>query len=188
MSVPLVLFALVQVSPDIEVTLVVEGVALRLGVKHHFSDSARGVPRHGQLPIDDPHDEKHGAVTYCYGFETQEGPAQLELYDSDFGMHTARILRVARPNALCPRLKSMPYFVVDGKTYSLAEREFFPPPGFESEREDHIEIFTREWTYADASRPSMPGACFSRSVAVTIDGSDGITRSVTVQNWEEPGC
>lgn len=188
MSVPLALVASVQAPPDIEVTLVVEGVEVRLGVRHHFSDATNELPKPGKLPVDDAHDEKHGAVTYCYGFVTREGPAQLELYDSDFGIHTARLRLVARRNALCPRLKTPPYFVVGGKTYSLAKQQFSAPPGFESEREERVETFKRKWTYSDASRPSLSGTCFSRSIEVTIDGSDGIARSVTVQNWEEPGC
>jgi hypothetical protein len=186
-SSPLVLVASVQPSPNIDVTLIVDGVAVQLGVNHHFSDSARELPAPGRLRVD-AHDKKHGAVTYCYGFSTREGPAQLELYDSDFGMHTARILRVPRLNALCPPLRSPPHFIVSGERFSLLNREFAAPPGFDSDRKDHVETFKREWTYSVESGPSLSGGCFSRSVDVTIDGSDDITRSVTVQNWEEPGC
>jgi hypothetical protein len=142
-------------SAEIEVTLVVGQVHVPLGVEHHFADRVRELPPPGRLSVDDPHDRKHGAVTYCYGFDAGRGFGQLELYDSDFGMHTVRVLHAANRNSLCPQLGSAPYFVVEGETYSLADRKWSAPPGFQSDRNGDAETFTLEWTYTDASRPHM---------------------------------
>lgn len=173
-----------QASRAVDVTLVVENVQMALSVQHRFADAERELPAAGRLPIDSSRDAKHGAVTYCYSFEIPSGLGQLEMYDSDFGMHTARIFRAAKGGARCPLLRSVPYIVVGDEEYSLLGTDWSAPRGFESKREGDIETFTREWTYHDPAR----GTCFSRSIAVTVERTAGTVTDGTVQNWEEPGC
>ena len=177
-----------ETSHKIDVAVVVENTAVALGVHHRFADAESEWPLAGRLPVDDSHDEKHGAVTYCYSFQTPHGLGQLEIHDSDFGMHTARIFRGSNGDPPCPLLRSVPHFIVGEKEYSLVGPDWSPPPGFESDREGDVEIFTLEWTYNDAARPHMWGTCFTRSITVTIERSGGTISSGTVQNWEEPGC
>jgi hypothetical protein len=175
-------------SREIDVAVVVEKTQIAVGVHHRFADVEHELPLAGRLAVDDSHDEKHGAVTYCYSFETPRGLGQLEIYDSDFGMHTARVFRVSSGDARCPLLRSAPYFIVGERKYSLVGPDWSAPPRFESDQGGDVQIYTLEWTDNDSARRHMWGTCFTRSIRVTIERTVGTISSGTVQNWEEPGC
>ena len=182
--------ALLGVGPsrEIDVAIIVGEFRVPLGVQYHFSDALGKLPAPGHLPVEDAHDREHGAKTYCYSFRSPRGSSRLELFDSDFGLHTARISRVVADDSVCSALKSEPRFAVAEKEYSLTSESWSAPLDFVFKDEGNTKTFEDEWTYTDASRPHRGGACYSRGVYVRMKHDRDGTQSVTVQNWEEPGC
>lgn len=175
-------------SSELAVAILVGEVRVPLGVQYRFKDVASALPPPGRLPVEDAHDREHGAETYCYSYRTLHGVSRLELFYSDFGLHTGRISRVATSETACTQLESDPTFLVGEWEYSLSSKTLSAPLEFTSREEGDTKIFEREWTYTDPSRPHKLGTCFSRGVYIRIERERGATRSITVQNWEEPGC
>jgi hypothetical protein len=97
-SVPPLLVSAEQ--PQINVAVVIGAQTVPLGVGHRLDVSASLLPRPGELPALNAHDAGHGGHTYCYRFRTRGGEALLELFDSDFGLHTARMTKAASTNNL----------------------------------------------------------------------------------------
>ncbi len=174
---------------DIAVGIVIGSVRVSLNVRLHVADLPKGLPRPGELAVADEHDRSHGARTYCYRYEGGQGSVLLELFDSDFGMHMARLSRVGRgSHAKCPVVSSEPRVAVGKQRYDLKAVPRAGVPGFRLERRGDSSAHERQWTYSDPSRPHMWGTCFTRLVSLTIEPNEGIVRSLTVDNWEEPGC
>jgi hypothetical protein len=172
---------------DVPVSVRIGLAQVRLNVRLHFADNA-GLPTPGELSVADEHDRGHDAHTYCYRYPAKGGMILLELYDSDFGLHTARLSRVGKPAQQCPVLSYEPEVLVDQARYRLTSLTWREPPGFQVKKtRDSLEI-TREWTYSDPTRPHMWGTCFWRAITLTIEPLAGPARSLTIQNWEEPGC
>jgi len=181
-SVPPLLISAEQ--PQINVAVVIGAQTVPLGVAHRFDDSASLLPRPGELQTLNAHDTGHGGHTYCYRFRTRGGEALLELFDSEFGLHTARMTKVAgRKVRDCPKLAAEPRFVVGSTHFSLRATKALPPAGFRATRGPEGLSFEREWTQSGA-----PAACVSRSISIDVEPSEGAVRAITVQNWEEPGC
>lgn len=174
-------------SREINVAIVVGDFRLPLGVQYHFADVQGKLPPPGYLPVD-AHDREHGAETYCYGYRAPNGSFRLEFFDSDFGMHTARLSRIDADSSTCSALTSEPRFVVAEKEYSMTSENWSAPLNFVSEDKGDSKKFQSQWKVTDPSRPHKGGTCFSRSVYIEIKHDRNGTKSITVQNWEEPGC
>lgn len=173
---------------EIDVAVLVGEIRVPLGVQFHFSEAASALPPPGRLPVDDAHDRGHGVETFCYSSRIPQGVSLLELFDSDFGLHTARISWVETGETTCTQLDSTPTFLVGDQKYSLANEALSAPLGWTSKKDGDTTVFEREWTYTDPSRPHMWDSCFSRGIYIRIKRDENATRSITVQNWEEPGC
>lgn len=175
--------------PVTKVFLLVGTTAIPLGVEHRFKDVAGALPKPGELPIDDAHDKKHDSHTYCYRFGAK-GSGLLEFFDSDFGLHTARLSRIgaSSENGECPELRSEPRFAIGGKTLSLAAKGLPDLPGFTKEEKEKLVLLKKAWTYTDVSKQHQWGNCFSREVAIEARPDEGGFRSIRVMNWDEPGC
>ena len=174
---------------DIVVAVLIGAIRVPLNVRHHFADVAKGLPRPGELPVADAHDRKHGARTYCYRYHAQAGTVLLELFDSDFGLHSARLSPVGHAtHEKCPLLSSEPRVIVGKSRYDLRSLPRSEPSGFQVRKRGDSITFERQWTYSDPSHLHMWGTCFSRVVNLTIEPREGVARSLTVDNWEEPGC
>jgi hypothetical protein len=179
-------------DPDpqkIPVSVLIGAAELELNVRLHFADVSSGLPQPGELAVADAHDRGHGAHTYCYRYAAKAGIILLELHDSDFGLHTARLSRVEpSAQAQCPMLSHEPEVRVGNARYRLSSLAWPQPSGFVVKKTTDSLTLVREWTYSDPTKPHMWGTCFSRSVRLTIEPPAGMARSLTVQNWEEPGC
>jgi len=174
---------------DIAVAVVIGTVRVPLNVRNHFPGVAKRLPRTGELPVADEHEKKHGARTYCYRFRAQSGWILLELFDSDFGLHSARISSVqSAPEGGCATVAAEPSVIVGELRYSVESPPRSAPLGFRSVARGDALVFEREWTYSDPARPHMWGTCFSREVSLTIEPAEGRLRRLTIDNWEEPGC
>ncbi len=170
---------------DVQVAVSVNGTTVPLSVHTRFTDVATRLPDPVVLVAQDAHGGKHAAKTYCYAFAKAAGSIRIELFDSDFGMHTARLSRHAKLGpAECTALSSEPVFLIGAERLSLDSQPPDSLPGFtRTDREGSID-FKRTWSFEDPKRSHMWGTCFSRSVSVQVE-----TRaSLTVSNWEEPGC
>ncbi len=178
----------VQPTPEVDVAVLVGEIRVPLGVQYRFKDAARALPPPGHLPVEDAHDREHGAETLCYSYPTSRGFIRLELFDSRFGLHTARISRFPGSSMPCTQIKSDPQFLVGEARYFLTEEPLTAPSGWTSEEKGNTTTFEHEWTYTDPSRPHPLGACYSRGVYIRITREQGATQSISVQNWEEPGC
>jgi len=173
----------------IEVGVAIGGQVLPLSVAGHFAEVGERLPEPGRLPIDDLHDKKHGGITYCYAFQSSDGQGRLELFDSDFGLHTARVSLVAGADqAACTLLSSEPQFIVGAARYSLSSAVLSCPPGFQVDSTPGTTSYTREWTQSGGGQGGRRAGCFWHSISITITGQGEHLRSIMVQNWEEPGC
>ncbi len=85
-------------------------------------------------------------------------------------------------------LSHEPEVRVGNARYRLSSLIWRDPPGFAVKKTSDSLTIIREWTYSDPTRPHMWGTCFSRSISLTIEPPAGVAQSLTVQNWEEPGC
>jgi hypothetical protein len=174
---------------DVPVAVRVGMARVRLDVRLHFADAARGLPPPGELPVSDAHDLGHGARTYCYQYPTKAGAILLELYDSDFGLHTARLSRLdGSSQQRCPVLSHEPRVQLGNVGFGLASLPMPQPAGFQIKKTEQSVIISRSWTYSEPAKAGALGSCFSREISVTIEPAEGMARSLMVQNWEEPGC
>lgn len=175
--------------PDMPVSVWIGAAEVRLNVRLHFADVSQGLPSPGEVPVADAHDRGHGAHTYCYRYAAKAGSILLELHDSAFGLHTARLSRVVRSaQEQCPMLSHEPEVRLGNARYRLSSLIWRETPGFVVKRTSDSLTISREWTYSDPMSPHMWGTCFSRSISLTIEPPAGVAQSLTVQNWEEPGC
>jgi hypothetical protein len=180
--------ALAGDTADVPVSVRIGSGQVRLNVRLHIASAITGLPKPGELPITDPHERAHDARTYCYRYVGRGRPLLLELFDSTFGLHTARISVAQRLRGQCPTLSHEPVVVIGETEYKISSDAFRPPAGYTvSETPDSLTI-SRHWTYSRPPEPTQRGACFSREVSLTIEPPAGTPRSLMVQNWEEPGC
>jgi hypothetical protein len=141
------------------------------------------------MPVTDAHDQHDDLHIYCYRFGAKGHKGMLEFFDSDFGMHTARLSRVPdEKNAECTELPSEPRFVVNGKSFSLTVKNMPRLSGFAEGKKDSQLVLKRDWTYADPSRSHQWGNCFSRGVSINAQPDKAGFSAITVMNWDEPGC
>lgn len=167
-------------EPAIDVSVVIGKARVPLSVEHRFSDVATSLPKAGRMLVEDTHELSHDARTYCYRF----GDELLEFFDSDFGVHTARMSR--SPDAgktNCAVLNVRPVFEVAGKRFSLTTKDLPTLGGFTTNRKEQLVRLERGWTYNLDER-----TCMSRSVSVEGQPGQGGFDRITVMNWEEPGC
>jgi hypothetical protein len=183
------LYSIEPKGSDVAVAVVVGAKTVPLGVKHRFREAAGALPKPGALPVNDRHDQRHDSRTYCYRFGAKGHKGMLEFFDSNFGMHTARLSRVPdEKNPECTDMPSEPRFDVNGKSFSLKNKSMPTLPGFVEEKKDNVLVLKRQWTYTDSSRPHQWGNCFSREVSIEAKPGKGGFSTITVMNWDEPGC
>jgi len=175
---------------DVPVAVIIGQTHIRLSVLSGFSRGALGVPAPGEIPVTDAHDRSHGAHTYCYRYSTKSSYVLLELFDSlTFGMHTARLSRVrGSAQEQCPLLSVEPELLLGTTRYRLSSVTWREPAGFIASKAGDSITMTREWKYSEPSGSGVGAACVWRSISLTIEHPAGAARSLTVQNWEEPGC
>ncbi len=170
--------------PQVDVALVIGKNSIPISVHQSFRESAAmKLPKPGGLPLADPHDRKHNEHKYCYSFDGKV----VELFDSDFGLHTIRE-SPAKPlhKDLCPPLPMKPIIVVGGKTIEIGmapfdfDKSLFP--GFNRLVNRQTIILKKEWKYKDPTRPHMWGTCFFRSVSIEAEFQNANISSITIQN------
>ena len=169
---------------EVRVLVVVGKVSIPLGVSSSFREVTKALPKPGELPVEDAHERSHDAHTYCYRYRRNGREVVLEFFDSDFGLHTARLSTPMSPLAkTCTVLSSEPLFAINGVQVGLGAKALPALPGFRLLTKNGVLSLEREWTSKDRSE-----ACFSRSVSIEgVPGKQGFS-SIRVQNWEEPGC
>jgi len=179
-----------EIDPkDVEVAVLIGTSKVPLSVRRRFLEVTGALPKAGRRQPIDSHDRSHDAGTFCYRFQSISGFGLLEFFDSDFGVHTAKLSRRAEADDQdCTPLSSEPTFIVGASRYALSTANPSPPLGFQSEEHLDSISFKREWTYSDPTRPHMWGTCFSRSISITVEPPRPKLRSIVVQNWAEQGC
>jgi hypothetical protein len=172
---------------EIEVAIQIGLEKVPLSVHHRFRDVAAVLPKPGLLPDEDAHDQAHDSHTYCYRFGPLRQEALLEFFDSDFGLHTARLSRVMssdRPQ--CAVLSSEPLIIIGTSRLTISSKPLSSLPGFVRETQGNVVSLEREWTYSNPSRPHMGSTSFCRAVSIEAVAYNNALRSIQVQNWEEP--
>jgi len=175
-------------ADDIPVLLRIGPGQVRLNVRLRVKGAVSRLPQPGELPVTDAHDVGHHARTYCYRFVANGRTILVELYDSDFGLHTARLSIADRSYSQCPSLSHEPVIVLGRAEFRLASDAFPTPAGYVLKKTSSGTTISRNWTYSEAAEQPGQDACFSRAISLTIGPPTGAPRSLTVQNWEEPGC
>ncbi len=174
-----VLVAAGQDSAEVKAAVVVNETVVPLSVWHRFPEVSRGLPKPGNMPAEDLHDKQHDSHTYCYRF----GNELLELFDSDFGLHTARLSRPKGVNQSCTPLKKRAYFEIAGARLSLEASTLPALPGFKNRKKDNALVFERTWQYRKDDK-----TCFDRVVSIEARQGNERLESITVMNWTEGGC
>ena len=137
-------------------------VTIPLSVHHRFPDVATGLPKPGELSVADADDRQHDSHTFCYRFRSNGTEALLEIFDSDFGAHTARLSRPSVGLASsCPVLSTEGRFFVANSRIGLASTALPDLEGFVPASLDESVSITREWMYRDAN-----GRCWWRATSV----------------------
>jgi len=173
---------------ELDVAVLVGATRVPLSVHVRFADVAKGLPKPGELPVEDAHARGHDARTYCYSYSSARGLVVLELHDSDFGLHTARIVRGGlKDHQTCPRLDSEPEVAVGSSRVAL-DSAVVLPSDFKKTSSPNQVTFERHWTYEQVPPGRSVTTCFDRVVSVVVTSHAGAPQSITVQNWKEPGC